>query len=136
MAEDMTRRTQLRDALCDKVGTEVADMLVDYMPSAGWTDLIDRRFEQVDRRFVEIDRRFEQIDQRFEAIDRRFDEVNRRFEQLERRVDHIEARLDTLGAEIVGLRESLHTWSRWMMGTVLASWISAVGCVAAVVLTR
>ena len=122
MAEDMTRRTQLRDALCDKVGTEVADMLVDYMPSAGWTDLIDRRFEQVDRRF--------------EEIDRRFDEVNRRFEQLERRVDHIEARLDTLGAEIVGLRESLHTWSRWLMGTVLASWISAVGCVAAVVLTR
>lgn len=129
MAEDMKRRTQLRDALCDKVGIEVADMLVDYMPSAAWAenisgqfDLINQKFEFIDERFDEINRKFELIDQRFKLIDRRLDLIN--------------SRLDRLSEDMKKLSDSMETWSRWMMGTVLGSWTAAITCVAAVLLSR
>ena len=115
MTEDRVRRSELRDNLCDQLGSTVTEMLLDYMPSADWMDNIDRQFVHVERRFLEIDRRFELIDQRFEQIDQRLD-------RLEARIGRLETAMETL-------IESQRTWIRWMISATVASALAAVGAI-------
>lgn len=129
MNDAMRRRTDVRDALSKTLGTEVADMLVDYMPTADWTDGIDRRFEEIDRRFEEIDRRFEEVNRRFEEIDRRLG-------RLEDRMDRLEARVEGLAGSVQDLASSMQTWTRWMITSVITSTTAMVGMVLTFVLAR
>ena len=136
MSGETVRRSELRDNLCDRLGSTVTDMLLDYMPSADWMDNIDRQFVHVERRFLEIDRRFEFINERFEQIDRRFDEIDRRFVEIDRRFEQIDQRLDRLEERVGRLEtameklvESQRTWIRWMISATVASALAAVGAI-------
>ena len=129
MTEDRVRRSELRDNLCDQLGSTVTEMLLDYMPSADWTDNIDRQFVHVERRFLEIDRRFELIDQRFDEINRRFELIDQRFEQIDQRLDRLEARVGRLETAMEKLIESQRTWIRWMISATVASALAAVGAI-------
>ena len=125
MSRDKIRRSELREQLCDPLGATVAEMLLDYMPSADWMDSIDRQFMYFERRFTEMDRRFELINERFEQVDRRF-------EQIESRLDRIEERVTRLESSVTALVESQRTWIRWMISATITSALGMIGAIVAI----
>ena len=61
--------TELRKVL----GEEVADIMMEYMPPIGWSDVARKPdIDRLEQRLDHVDQRFEQIDQRFEQVDKRF----------------------------------------------------------------
>jgi hypothetical protein len=71
-----SRRLRLHRALRERVGNEVADDLVDFLPPAGWGDLVRRADLEaaVTRLDQKIDALGERLDQRIDALEERLDQ--------------------------------------------------------------
>lgn len=96
-------RLEMHLKLRDVLGDKVAEIVMQHLPPAGWTD-IARQSEMVAR--------FDAVDARFDAIDTRFDAIDTRFAALESR----------LGGVITGV---------WAMGSILSASMVALFTVIA-----
>ena len=78
-AQRFAMHTELRKVL----GEEVADIMMEYMPPVGWSDVARKSdIDRLEQRFINVDQRFETIEKRFEQIDKRFDQIDKRFAGL------------------------------------------------------
>ena len=79
------RRLRLHRALHEKLGNQVADDLVDFLPPAGWGDLVRR---------ADLDAAVTRLDQRIDALEQRLDQ---RIEAIELTLRDIKGELRELG---------------------------------------
>ena len=80
------RRLRLHRALREKLGNQVADDLVDFLPPAGWGDLVRR---------ADLDAAVTRLDQKIDALGARLDQrIDALEERLDQKVDALGARLD------------------------------------------
>ena len=102
--------------------TEAGDQRIDALRTE-----MTLRFENVDERFKHVDYRFDQVDRR---IDEAKQQINQRFddhkEYINQRFDQVDLRLE----EIKDLRQELHTFSRWMIGSQIAIVLWLLGLAA------
>ena len=104
-AQRFTMHTELRKVL----GVEVADIMMEYMPPVGWSDVARKSdIDRLEQRFINVDQRFETIDQRFKTIDQRFEQIDKRFDQIDKRF-----------AGLVG--------GLWALGTITAAGFFGLG---------
>lgn len=73
MQIDERTRHEMYLGLEERLGPELADLVMAHLPPMGWADIATQR--EMTARFEQVDRRFEQVDQRFEEIDRRLGEL-------------------------------------------------------------
>ena len=90
------RRLRLHRALREKLGNQVADDLVDFLPPAGWGDLVRR---------ADLDAAVTRLDQKIDALGARLDQkIDALGARLDQRIDALEERLDqkidALGARL------------------------------------
>ena len=90
------RRLHLHRALREKLGNQVADDLVDFLPPAGWGDLVRR---------ADLDAAVTRLDQKIDALGARLDQkIDALGARLDQRIDALEERLDqkidALGARL------------------------------------
>lgn len=78
------RRLRLHRALREKLGNQVADDLVDFLPPAGWGDLVRR---------TDLDAAVTRLDQRIDALEQRLDQ---RIEAIELTLRDIKGELREL----------------------------------------
>jgi len=80
------RRLRLHRALREKLGNQVADDLVDFLPPAGWGDLVRR---------ADLDAAVTRLDQKIDALGARLDQrIDALEERLDQKIDALGARLD------------------------------------------
>ena len=85
MTIDERTRHEMYLGLEDKLGTAVADALMQHLPPVGWADLATKHdLAQLEER---VQMRFEGLEERMEL---RFQKVDERFARLD---EHIDARL-------------------------------------------
>jgi hypothetical protein len=79
-----SRRLRLHRALRERVGNEVADDLVDFLPPAGWGDLVRRADLEaaVTRLAQKIDALGARLDQRIDSIELTLREVRSELREL------------------------------------------------------
>ena len=82
------RRLRLHRALREKLGNQVADDLVDFLPPAGWGDLVRR---------ADLDAAVTRLDQKIDALGARLDQ---RIDSLEVRIEAIELTLRDIRGEL------------------------------------
>ena len=82
------RRLRLHRALREKLGNQVADDLVDFLPPAGWGDLVRR---------ADLDAAVTRLDQKIDALGARLDQ---RIDSLEVRIEAIELTLRDIKGEL------------------------------------
>ena len=82
------RRLRLHRALREKLGNQVADDLVDFLPPAGWGDLVRR---------ADLDAAVTRLDQKIDALGARLDQ---RIDSLEVRIEAIELALRDIKVEL------------------------------------
>ncbi len=86
------RRLRLHRALREKLGNQVADDLVDFLPPAGWGDLVRR---------ADLDAAVTRLDQKIDAIGARLDQRIDALEQrLDQRIEAIELTLRDIKGEL------------------------------------
>ena len=90
------RRLRLHRSLREKIGNQVADDLVDFLPPAGWGDLVRR---------ADLDAAVTRLDQKIDALGARLDQkIDALGARLDQRIDALEERLDqkidALGARL------------------------------------
>ena len=78
------RRLRLHRSLREKLGNQVADDLVDFLPPAGWGDLVRR---------ADLDAAVTRLDQRIDALEQRLDQ---RIEAIELTLRDIKGELREL----------------------------------------
>ena len=90
------RRLRLHRALREKLGNQVADDLVDFLPPAGWGDLVRRA--DLDAAVTRLDQKIDvlgaRLDQRIDALEQRLDQ---RIEAIELTLRDIKGELRQLG---------------------------------------
>ncbi len=90
------RRLRLHRALREKLGNQVADDLVDFLPPAGWGDLVRRA--DLDAAVTRLDQKIDalgaRLDQRIDALEQRLDQ---RIEAIELTLRDIKGELRELG---------------------------------------
>ena len=90
------RRLRLHRALREKLGNQVADDLVDFLPPAGWGDLVRRA--DLDAAVTRLDQKIDalgaRLDQRIDALEQRLDQ---RIEAIELTLRDIKGDLRQLG---------------------------------------
>ena len=91
------RRLRLHRALREKLGNQVADDLVDFLPPAGWGDLVRRA--DLDAAVTRLDQKIDvlgaRLDQRIDALEERLDQkIDALGARLDQRIDALEQRLD------------------------------------------
>ena len=93
------RRLRLHRALREKLGNQVADDLVDFLPPAGWGDLVRRA--DLDAAVTRLDQKIDalgaQLDQKIDALGARLDQ---RIDSLEVRIEAIELALRDIKVEL------------------------------------
>jgi len=82
------RRLRLHRALREKLGNQEADDLVDFLPPAGWGDLVRR---------ADLDAAVTRLDQKIDALGARLDQ---RIDSLEVRIEAIELTLRDIRGEL------------------------------------
>ena len=82
------RRLRLHRSLREKLGNQVADDLVDFLPPAGWGDLVRR---------PDLDAAVTRLDQKIDALGARLDQ---RIDSLEVRIEAIELTLRDIRGEL------------------------------------
>ncbi len=82
------RRLRLHRSLREKLGNQVADDLVDFLPPAGWGDLVRR---------ADLDAAVTRLDQKIDALGARLDQ---RIDSLEVRIEAIELTLRDIKGEL------------------------------------
>jgi prefoldin subunit 5 len=101
------RRLRLHRALREKLGNQVADDLVDFLPPAGWGDLVRRA--DLDAAVTRLDQKIDalgaRLDQKIDALGARLDQkIDALGARLDQRIDALEERLDqkidALGARL------------------------------------
>ena len=106
------RHLRLHRALREKLGIQVADDLVDFLPPAGWGDLVRRA--DLDAAVTRLDQKIDalgaRLDQRIDALEERLDQkIDALGARLDQRIDALEVRIDaierTLGEIKTELRE-------------------------------
>ena len=89
-------RLRLHRALREKLGNQVADDLVDFLPPAGWGDLVRRA--DLDAAVTRLDQKIDalgaRLDQRIDALEQRLDQ---RIEAIELTLRDIKGELRQLG---------------------------------------
>jgi hypothetical protein len=86
------RRLRLHRALCEKIGNQVADDLVDFLPPAGWGDLVRR---------ADLDAAVARLDQTIDALGARLDQrIDALEERLDQRIEAIELALRDIKSEL------------------------------------
>ena len=99
MLDERTRH-EMYLGLEEKLGTAVADAVMQHLPPVGWADVATKHDlaaleERLDLRFAVVDVRFDAFERR---VDERFDALEGRLGAFERRVDErfdgLESRLD------------------------------------------
>ena len=86
------RRLRLHRALREKLGNQVADDLVDFLPPAGWGDLVRR---------ADLDAAVTRLDQKIDALGARLDQRIDALEQrLDQRIEAIELTLRDIKGEL------------------------------------
>ena len=90
------RRLRLHRSLREKLGNQVADDLVDFLPPAGWGDLVRRA--DLDAAVTRLDQKIDalgaRLDQRIDALEQRLDQ---RIEAIELTLRDIKGDLRQLG---------------------------------------
>jgi len=90
------RRLRLHRALREKLGNQVADDPVDFLPPAGWGDLVRRA--DLDAAVTRLDQKIDalgaRLDQRIDALEQRLDQ---RIEAIELTLRDIKGELRQLG---------------------------------------
>ncbi|MFM8265076.1 MAG: hypothetical protein ACKOAI_03285 [Acidimicrobiia bacterium] len=108
------RRLRLHRSLREKLGNQVADDLVDFLPPAGWGDLVRR---------ADLDAAVTRLDQKIDALGARLDQ---RIDALEQRLDqHIEAIELTL-RDIKGELRELSNLKRTIVVTGVSMAVSII----------
>ena len=80
------RRLRLHRSLREKLGNQVADDLIDFLPPAGWGDLVRR---------ADLDAAVTRLDQKIDALGARLDQrIDALEERLDQKIDALGARLD------------------------------------------
>ena len=82
------RRLRLHRALREKLGNQVADDLVDFLPPAGWGDLVRR---------ADLDAAVTRLDQKIDALGARLDQ----------RIDSLEVRIEAIALTLRDIRGEL-----------------------------
>jgi len=86
------RRLRLHRSLREKLGNQVADDLVDFLPPAGWGDLVRR---------ADLDAAVTRLDQKIDALGARLDQRIDALEQrLDQRIEAIELTLRDIKGEL------------------------------------
>ena len=82
------RRLRLHRALREKLGNQVADALVDFLPPAGWGDLVRR---------ADLDAAVTRLDQKIDALGARLDQkIDALGARLDQRIDSLEVRIEAI----------------------------------------
>ena len=82
------RRLRLHRSLREKLGNQVADDLVDFLPPAGWGDLVRR---------PDLDAAVTRLDQKIDALGARLDQ----------RIDSLEVRIEAIALTLRDIRGEL-----------------------------
>ena len=76
----------------EKLGTTVADAVMQHLPPVGWADVATKHDlaaleERMDLRFAVVAVRFDSLERRIAGLDGRIDGLDGRIDGLERRID-------------------------------------------------
>ena len=111
-------RIKLHSELKSVLGDDMADVLMEHLPPAGWGDVARR--SDIDNLIQVIEAKFDAMEARFDAIDKRFDVVNSKFDVMDAKFDAVDTkfaavhqRLDSMDSRINGLVHGL-----WALGSL------------------
>jgi len=118
---------RLRASLRKAVGEQEADTLMEKLTSIEEVRAeMHMEFAMVSARFNEVDSRFNQVDARFNQVDARFNQVDERFNQVDERFVSLETQILTMQK----------TFVKWGATLSISLFVTAVGVIAAALLTR
>ena len=119
-------------------------MRVNELNFARFDAKVEQRFEAfrvaLEGRLSALEGRAGRFEGRFGALEGRFERLEARMDALEARMDGLEARMDRLEARLDRIEERMITMQsttlRWMVGLWLASTLTTIGFMAAMMPPR
>ncbi len=120
------RRLRLHRALREKLGHQVADDLVDFLPPAGWGDLVCRA--DLDAAVTRLDQKIDalgaRLDQRIDALEERLDQkIDALGARLDQRIDAIEDRITVIEHTLSEIKTDLRSLGN-MKRTIVVTGVS------------
>ena len=120
------RRLRLHRALREKLGNQVADDLVDFLPPAGWGDLVRRA--DLDAAVTRLDQKIDalgaRLDQRIDALEERLDQkIDALGARLDQRIDAIEDRITVIEHTLSEIKTDLRSLGN-MKRTIVVTGVS------------
>ena len=109
------RRLRLHRALREKLGNQVADDLVDFLPPAGWGDLVRR---------ADLDAAVTRLDQKIDALGARLDQkIDALGARLDQRIDALEDRITVIEHTLSEIKTDLRSLGN-MKRTIVVTGVS------------
>ena len=120
------RRLRLHRALREKLGNQVADDLVDFLPPAGWGDLVRRA--DLDAAVTRLDQKIDvlgaRLDQRIDALEERLDQkIDALGARLDQRIDALEDRITVIEHTLSEIKTDLRSLGN-MKRTIVVTGVS------------
>ena len=120
------RRLRLHRALREKLGNQVADDLVDFLPPAGWGDLVRRA--DLDAAVTRLDQKIDvlgaRLDQRIDALEERLDQkIDVLGARLDQRIDALEDRITVIEHTLSEIKTDLRSLGN-MKRTIVVTGVS------------
>ena len=120
------RRLRLHRSLREKLGNQVADDLVDFLPPAGWGDLVRRA--DLDAAVTRLDQKIDalgaRLDQRIDALEERLDQkIDALGARLDQRIDALEDRITVIEHTLSEIKTDLRSLGN-MKRTIVVTGVS------------
>lgn len=110
----------------EKLGNQVADDLVDFLPPAGWGDLVRRA--DLDAAVTRLDQKIDalgaRLDQRIDALEQRLDQkIDALGARLDQRIDALEDRITVIEHTLSEIKTDLRSLGN-MKRTIVVTGVS------------